>query len=247
MQENGILSSIVKHQDKPGATSFMLNGESHAAAIVEAVIFLYDHITGRPEVTFDQLTAIAAGKAKVTILQRGETMFGAKLIKTQAGTLFTGSRGIGILPKGSRTKGYQVKPESLLDIELGYAGERILAERLQSARAYFPDLEPLTQERLNALPDRGENCTLAVLGTVRLPDFSVPGCLWFIHSYMKEEDIAEGCIIVPPSEAVSEHGSILGRHLMSTGGAVTKAIDIPFGDVLKLTNAKYEDALKLVK
>jgi hypothetical protein len=87
----------------------------------------------------------------------------------------------------------------------------------------FPQTRPLTQERLNQLPAVGDDCTLAILGTLRLPDGETPGAIWLIHSYMSEEDIAEGVLIVPEGFAISEHGSILGRELLHMGGEILNA------------------------
>lgn len=245
MTTQTLLSSIVEHK-RDGCTSFMLNGESHAAAIVDAVAAMYPDFAHRPEVTDETLTTMATTRAKVSILKIGESMMGAKMIVAAAGTLFSGSRGIGILPKGSRKNGYRVEADKLLDIEPGYDGIHTLTARVAAVQARFPQTRPLTKEDLNALPDRGDNCRFAVFGTLRLPDFSVPGCIWFLHSYMKEDDIAEGAIIGPPP-CESEHGSVLGQQLMRAGGAVVKAIDIPFKTVLDLTRADYEDTLKLVQ
>lgn len=245
MTTQTLLSSIVEHK-RDGCRSFMLNGESHAAAIVDAVAAMYPDLSERPEVTDETLTNLANNHAKVSILKIGESMMGAKMIVAAAGTLFIGSRGVGILPKGSRKKGYHVQADKVLDIEPGYDGIKTLTDRVSAVKAIFPQTRALTQEDLNALPNRGDNCRLAVFGTLRLPDFSVPGCIWFLHSYMKEEDIAEGAIIGPPP-CESEHGSVLGQQLMRAGGAVVKTIDIPFKTILDLTRADYEDALKLVR
>jgi hypothetical protein len=234
-----LLSGIVERTEpgsSPGitVTSFSLSGEPHANTIVKAVIDEYP----RPDVDWESLNG-----QKVTLLLSSGGAFGAASIFTQEATLFRGSRGgVAYLPKGKRSKGFVLQPDRVLDYVPGYNGVEALRAKVAAVRAKFPVLAPLTQERLEQLPEEGRVCTLAVFGTFRLDD-TTHKALWLIHSYDSENDIAEGVLFVPPNVGVSEYGSQYGKHLLGFGGEVVGFTPVSFADALAWTDRDHDDVI----
>jgi len=147
------------------------------------------------------------------VLHLGETGFGAKLLLATPGRLASDAKGKPvIMPKGSQKRGFYLK--DAIDLLPGYAGMTALAANVQTVVDRLPKLEPLTQEHLNGITgktdDEGNSpdCTLAIFFTFRFMGTDIPGAVWLISEYDAENDIAEGVLIVPPSEATSEYGSI---------------------------------------
>lgn len=259
-----VLSGIVRETlpgNTPGVsvTRFSLSGEPHASALVRAVGDAYPTATGRPLPDLADLAKLAG--QKVSILRCGDTTFGSPLMKVVQGTIFlagpTKDR-VALLPKGKRSKGYGLDGgAALLDFEPGYLPE-VLRSRALTVRDTFPALEPLTDAHLAALPERAEDpavCTLAVFGTWEMPDGDIPGALWLLHSYMREEgaDIVEGVLLIPPQSAglaESEHGSTYGRQLLrSEVGKVARPVSVTLADALRFCNGPdgYAAALRAVR
>lgn len=241
-----VLSGLVKKKESSGTglsvESYCLSGEGHANALVSAVADAYEVVTGRKGPTVDELRATAAARGKVSLLRSGRGTFGCCSVQVVSGTMFLGRSGTAaLLPKGKRTNGYNVESGAeVLDWSDGYDPAELVA-RVGEVRARFPDLGPVTRADLEALPERAEDpavCTLAVLGTYRMPDGDVPGALWLLHSYMREDgnDIAEGVLLIPPQSAgqgESEHGSIYGKQLLAMeAGKVLRPVSVTLADAL---------------
>lgn len=243
-----ILSSIVETtEDDRGISivSFSLTGEPYAAAMVDAVRADYHGVTGRAPVTEAELVGLNG--RKVTLLRTGESMYGAGSIQFDEGTIFLGTGGVpAYLPKGKRTKGLRLRPEGLLDIELGYGKGSQLAERVAKVKATFPEVEKLTRDHLLALPEEAPSPAqigLVVFGTWPGPDVRSPGAIWLLHSYMPDDDIAEGYLLVRPEDGVSEYGSIYGRQLLRVGGRVVNPPAMSFAEAMDLGALDYHKAL----
>jgi hypothetical protein len=243
-----LLTSIVEEHSTEGGftvTRFTVGGEPWAAANVHAAVDEWPRVHGHLT-NVDGLLGDKMGE-KVTIVRTGENMMGSAMVVAQEGKLFQGSRGPAILPKGARTKGYGIKPETVLAVIDGYRTDVAVA-MCEAVTARLPKLVKLTQERLEALPapamsETGTDCTLAVFGTWRMPDGDCPGAIWLCGEYDKENDIVDGCVIyLRPEHGESEHGSVYGQQLLSGYfGEVAGFQPIPFGEAVKLCNADYED------
>lgn len=169
----------------------------------------------------EELVGLAADGERVTLMCIGQNFLGAPIISAEEGKLFPTSHPgcvAAYLPKGKRTKGLGLKPERVLDFVTGYGGVEALRGRLEEERARLPRLRPLTVERLRQLPEQapeeGARCTLAAFGRWALPYEETTTAVWLLHSYMAEDDIAEGVLFVPPEIGTSEHGSVYGRDLL---------------------------------
>lgn len=239
-----VLSGLVKKKETSASglsvETYFLSGERHANALVSAVADAYEVSTGRTAPTVDELRAAAAERRQVSLLRSGRGTFGAQSMRAVVGTLFVGRTGAAaLLPKGKRTNGYNVETGAdVLDWVPGYDPSRLVS-LAQGVRATFPDLGALTRADLEALPERAEDpavCTLAVLGTYRMPDGDIPGALWLFHSFMRDDDIAEGVLLVPPQSAglaESEHGSQYGRDVLAMeAGKVLRPVSVTLADAL---------------
>lgn len=244
-----VLSSIVEEVSNERGfqtTSFTLTGEPHAAALMDAVLTDYHHVTGRPKVTEEMLRS-HVGRS-VSLLRSGESAFGAGSIQTTQGTIFEGRGGaIAYLPKGARKNGIRLNPDGVLDVEVGYNKEDVLAGRVKAVVDMFPRLEPLTLERLRALPETAPQPAqigLVVFGTWPGPGGRSAGAIWCLHSYMHEDDIAEGYLILRPEAGTSEHGSIYGQQLLRfTVGRVVNPPALSFAEAMDLGDLDYHEAL----
>ncbi len=166
----------------------------------------------------------------VTILRQGISMVGATLVVAEEGRISVSDRspsGYAFLEKGKRTNATVLRPETVLAVKNGYGKFDAFAEMVDYARRQVPVLTELTVEVLSSLPSHGDTIRVVALGTWTSPDGQkVPGALWLLHSYMAEDDIAEGVLLLPPSaHGVSEHGSIYGRDLLRWN--VGHAADVP--------------------
>jgi hypothetical protein len=235
----------------PGVTVTRFNpgGDPHAAALVDAVVDRYADVTGRDPVSNDDLLARAG--AKVSLLTTGSNMLGAPLVTARPGTLFAGSTGPALLPKGKRSNGIGLSRMDVLDLEPGYAGVSVLADRVATVKAGLPTLEPLTLDHLRALPratgdGRSAACTLAVFGSWAMPDGRIPGSIWLCAEYSPEDDVVDGVLLVPHS-GESEHGSVYGQQLLAARmGAVVGFAGVSFRDAVVDLTDDYEAALRLV-
>lgn len=247
-----ILTSIVETESvETGLRCVRFNpsGDPGARAVVVATIDLY--LDQHGEVTADQLAALDG--QKVTLLRQSETMFGATLIVALEGKLF--NDGAALLPKGNTKNGIRIDPSALLDVITGYGHVAQLEKRVLDVRAKFPQVVELTQADLDALPDadtwsngNGDtpDCTLAVFGTVQMPDGGIPAGVWLIHTYQREDDIVEGVLLVD-GRATSEHGSIFGRDLLRMGGKIEGFDRCSFENAVALCNADHDAHLDAVR
>lgn len=242
-----ILSGIaetIRHERGMTVTSFNPSGDPHAAAIVHAVMWDYHQVTERPEPTRESLEALAGHK--VSMLRTGENMFGAGSIGSTEGTIVMSRGRLAFMHKGARTNGFLLDPDKVLDVEEGYGKTDFLTGLVHQVRATFPVLEELTQEHLDALPEEAPNPAqigLVVFGSWRGPDVRSPGAVWLLHSYMHEDDIAEGYLLVRPEHGESEHGSIYGRQLLHVGGRVVNPPAMSFAQAMDLGSLDYHKAL----
>ena len=221
------------------------SGERHKTAITAAVVDRYNAILGRPRPQDEELYAMSG--QKVTLIQAGENIFGGQLLNAHEGKLVTGDFGLGIIPKGARTKGFKVNPERVLDVIPGYETEQAL-EFVKKVRQHFPKLKPLTQDRLDEMPSSSESLSLCVFGSYRMPDSVATDALVLMSEYDKENDIVDGgVVLLRPEYGVSEHGSVYGRQLLSSNmGEVVGFDPISFSDGIKLCELDFDEAFYLV-
>ena len=241
-----ILTSLVEERESAsGITMVKLSGEPHAAAIVNAVASNYDRFSGRPRVTQQTLEEMVG--QKVTLVQRGENMLAAGMIVAQEGKLFESSRGLGILPKGKRTKGYRVDPDKVLDVFEGWVVDDVAQFVAEIRGAHYPELRNLTQERLEQLPRDSSECSLAVFGSN--PAWGAPDCLWLIGEYWPDDDICEtNVLLIRPEFGTSEPGSCWGADLLRNRaiGEVVGFEPISFSEAIELCNIDFDEAIERV-
>lgn len=239
-----VLTSLVTEKEESGVAGisverFNLSGEPHAAVIVEAVAENYHRIAHRPTIIDLDLLY----DEQVTLLRYTHGVMGHAQIAIQEGKLFRGSRGDAILPKGKRNKGFSLPLESVLDLEIGYNKGTLLRERVATVRAHFPETEKLTQADLDALPNRGNTCSLAVFASTPMPDGKMVGAVYLCHSYMRGEDDIVDNVLIAPDPWYSEHGSMYGKDLRRVGGKIVNFDPISFREAMDLTDRPYEEAL----
>lgn len=248
MSGTNLLTSWEERQESWGdghtVVSFSVGGDAHAQAILDAVVDRYNVLTNRPRPSEEDLIELIG--EKVTIVQTGGNVMGAGLINAQEGKLFEGQGGLGILPKGARSKGFRVDPRKVLDVLPGYSTEEA-AKLVRAARDHFPVVKPLTQERLNELPANSDTLSLCVFGTYPMPDTPAPGSIYLVSNYMSEDDIIEGVLLIRPEYGVSEHGSVWGRALArGRFGEVVGYDPISFAEGLRLCNMEFDEAHYMV-
>lgn len=247
-QTNLLKSWEEKEAALPGGgsvVSFSIGGDRHAMAILAAVTDRYHVLSGRTKPSTEDLDLLIG--EKVTLIQAGENMLGGNLLVSQEGKLVCGSYGYGIMPKGARTKGFKVKPESLLDVLPGYDTERAV-EIVGKVRSHFPKLEPLTQERFKELPTNSETLSLCMFGTYVMPWGRQTDALYLAAEYYPEDDVIYGVVLLRDENGVSEHGSVYGlellrHHLM---GEVEGFEPISFAEGIHLCNLPFDEAYEQV-
>lgn len=176
--------------------------------------------------------ALTAGE-KVTLLMVSDGVFGGISVAIRQVTLFDSSSGsgLGMLPKGRRTKGYQLKLENVLDVARGWDKAHIatFTQRWQEAVSQAPS--PIVNttaiaDAIDALPEYAElEAPATEIGAAMMvshPGFdgtgAVKGCVWFFTDKMTgdkpSETILNGYLWVPPTGLLeSEHGSIVAGDL----------------------------------
>jgi hypothetical protein len=233
-----LMTSVTTSEAEPTTagltvTRIQIAGDPAERAIIDAAVASYP----RRMIDFATLDG-----QKVTLLVAGQNMLGAPILLARPCTIRSG--GTAYLPKGSRTRGYRLQPERVLDWTAGYDGADVLRQRLDDVRQRFPQVRPLTKERLQKLPNRGSTCTLAVFGRHQLP--GMPPCLdamWLLHSYINDGDIVEGVLYTRPDAGISEHGSIYGSDLLRVGGEIVDAPTVPLAEALEWTNRDHDEVL----
>lgn len=249
MSDTTLLTSIVEAEEEshtPGVRTIKLSGEPYAAAIVGAVAANYHRITGKPKPTEEALEALIG--EKVTLILGGENMLGSGMLVAREGRLFKSPRGLAILPKGKRSKGFMVDPERVLDVFEGWV-TNVAEANVNAVRGMYPELRNLTQERLNHLPQHPAHphCTMALLG--RNPVFGGADCIWLIGEYWPDDDICEtNVLLIRPEYGVSEHGSCYGQDLLRNRqlGEIIDFEPIPFGEAVKLCDLDFDEAFEHV-
>lgn len=170
----------------------------------------------------------------VTFLRYGRTMLGVPVISLDEGRLYVRDGKIVCLPKGRRTRGYRLEQANILALTGGFNQGDALRAILDGFVRELSDLTELTQDDLAGLPNRGNNCTLAAVGTSPFFGSDVPG-VWLLHSYIAEDDIAEGVFVVADGHgAVTEHGSVYGRDLLRRFAKAGR-VDVPLAEALDYT------------
>ena len=221
-----LLTGIVtttEEKDGYSVQSFNATGEPDRNAFVDLVAAcLRDLPAG---IVYDE---------PVTFLRYGHTMFGASQIVIEEGRFFDRSGRIAFLPKGRRNRGFSLKQSDILAVRRGFNQGDALRAVVDDLTRVLPEVTPLTQDDLNALPTRGGTCTLAAAGTSPFFSTRVPG-VWLLHSYLPEADIAEGVFVVADGfGAVTEHGSVYGRDLLRQF-AKAGPIAVPLAEALDFT------------
>jgi hypothetical protein len=225
-------------REEVGDRMFRFGIEPSAAAVVSAVIDAYRRQANGVDAELERLIG-----QKVTLVQHGSNMLGAEMIRVQEGRLFPGRLGLAILPKGRRKKGFVVDPHKVLEVVEGWdVGEA--EERVMVVRSQFPQLRPLTQERLLELPRHGsgKDCSMAVFGSH--PLFGSHDALWLVGEYWPTDDIVERCVLLlRPEHGYSESGSVFGSQLLNMPvGEVVDFEPIAWADALELTSMEYDEA-----
>lgn len=247
-QTNLLTSWEEKEEDRGDGfivRSFSIGGDRHSMAILAAVVDRYNDLTQRPKPTEENLYDLLL--QKVTLVQTGENMLGGGLLVAQEGKLFSGSQGgFGILPKGARSKGYRVRSDKVLDVFHGYATEQAV-ELAKFVRSHFPQVKPLTQERLRELPTNSETLSLCMFGSYRMPDSTQTDALYLASEYWPEDDILEGIVLLRPETGVSEHGSAYGRQFVNgLFGEVVNFEPISMAEGFHLCELDFEEAYEQV-
>jgi len=215
------------------------------AAITDVVVqrLLENH---DEEKTWERLGALVNKPS--TVLTVGTNMLGSKVVIAREGRCFVSGENFGFLPKGNRRNGVRLNPGSVLDATAGYGKAEQFVDKVKSVQQGLPELEALTQDMLDALPSNSSKCSLAVFGTWNGPEEKVPGAVWFIHSYLKNDDIVEGYLSLPPTPyGFSEHGSIYGYQLRNMNvGAVINFEPLSLSKVFSIGD-NYEQVLKALQ
>ncbi len=183
----------------------------------------------RPADLDERLERAADNGTRVTALYHGETYFGAPYVSIRQGRLFHGQRGVGILPPGGRTKGFVLN--NVVDLIEDPAKNPVAA----LGRRWYDQtiLAPTTPVTLEALNGASEDHPIAVVWTH--PGFgsgAVPGCVWYVDGV--EDEIANGFLYCPPSELISEHGSIEVGRLVNEGALVLAEPRVRFAQLFDL-------------
>jgi hypothetical protein len=247
MTDVTLLSSIVEtplDRGVPGITTISLSGEPYATAIVNAVVNNYHRITGRQKPDEENLQALVG--EKVTVILGGENLLGSGMLIAREGKIFEGQRGLAILPKGKRTKGYSLDPSRVLDVFPGWVSN-VAEANVTAVRHCYPELVNLTQERLERLPRDSDECSMALLGTN--PVFGGPDCIWLIGEYWPEDDICDtNVLLIRPEFGTSEHGSCYGKELLRNRslGEIVGFEPISFAEAIHLCEIDFDDACSQV-
>jgi len=221
-----------------------VGGDAHVRAILDAVVHSYNFLAERERPSEEDLQLLVG--SKVTLVQAGSNMFGGGLLNAQEGKLFESTGGLGILPKGARSKGFRVTPSKVLDVFPGYATADAV-EMVSKVRAHFPKLTPLTQERFRELPFESETLSLCMFGTYRMPDTDCPGSIYLASNYMAEDDILEGVVLLRPGHGFSEHGSVWGQQILRFSmGEVVGFEPISFAEGIHLCDLDFEEAYEQI-
>jgi hypothetical protein len=243
-QTNLLTSWEAKEESLEGGfrvTRIHFGGDRHVMAILGAVVERYNVLSERPRPNEDDLKLLIG--SKVTLIRTGENMLGSNMLVAQEGKLFEGSGGMGILPKGARSKGFRVQPEYVLDVLPGY--DTAQAEELVGkVRSHFPQVQALTQERLAELPTNSETLGLCMFGTYRMPWGSQTDALYLASEYFPTDDIVQGIVLLRGENGVSEHGSVYGQDLLRTHvfGEVVGYEPITFGEGIALCDLPFDAA-----
>lgn len=244
-----LLASWEEKQEDLGNGSIVVrisSGDPHTRATFFAVVDRYNSVTGRPRPTEEDVQSLMG--QKVTLVKHGTNMIGGGIIVAQEGTLLIGSSGLPmILPKRARRNGFRIDYSSLLDVLPGYATARA-HELVTKARAHFPKLKAITQERLNEMPSSSELLTLCAFGGYHMPDSVQADALVLYGEYDPENDILDtGVVLLRPEHGVSEHGSMYGQHLLRWNfGEVEGFEPISFREGLELCNLDFDEAYSRV-
>jgi hypothetical protein len=230
-----------RHEDGSVWTSFSIGGDRHAMAIMNAVVGRYNFLAQRERPSEEDLNLLVG--SKVTLIRTGENMLGGGLLVAQEGKLFASASGLGLLPKGARTKGYRVKPSTVLDVLPGYDSTGAI-ELTRRVREHFPKVTPLTRETLEGLPTNSETLSLCLFGTYQMPDSAQVDALYLASEYWPTDDIVEGLVLLRPQHGVSEHGSRYGDQLIHHDvlGVVEGFEPISFAEGLHLCELDFDEA-----
>lgn len=247
-----LLDSYDRTPDADGTVSFMMSGDGHCKAIVNAVTARYNALLGRPKPTVEQLEALI--DQKVTLIKAATNAYGAPGITAMEGTLFAGKTGhLALLPKRAKRNGYQITPSDIIDLFLGYGHTGDAAGLVNEARGHFPYLTEIDHERLCELPEYdldsevSESITLCAFGTWKMPDSTAVDAIQLIATYDKENDICDGgVLLIRPEHGTSEHGSSYGRQIISNFGEVQGFEPITFKEGIDLCDIPFGEAYERI-
>ncbi|MFD9067544.1 hypothetical protein ACFVZ3_39190 [Kitasatospora purpeofusca] len=191
-----------------------------------------------------------SGGQRVTVVTRSlAPVFSQPQIHAWQGRIVQNQNLTGLLPKGARSRGYDIaRLGDLLDI-VPESDPKALDEarnRVEAIATLFADAKDLTPDSFAALPiatdDTAEApCTMAILTTLSSPDRSrVGGALWLLRDRIPGPqdlgDALQGVLIVPPSALTSEHGSLYTSRLPQTTAVLPLSIPIPWPDASGMTD-----------
>lgn len=234
---------------EPGVSQITPGGNPHETAIINAAADNWSRLSAREPFPNMEAALWEHVGRKVTIIVVGENYFGAKLVHAREGSLLEYQGKVAFLPKGNRTRGNVLQSKNVIDIIDGFSGSTAIA-LAQRVKNRLPILKPLTQERLNELPEAGPNgerpdmCTLCTFGTWQTAEGTASMAIHIANEYDRENDIVDNCLLIPPSVGTSEHGSEYGHNLLRASiGEVVGFQPISFQQALDLTDLDFWDAV----
>lgn len=219
-------------------TAFHVGGQPHRRARASMVGAIYSaKDKGRDiEAELKDLD----GK-KVTVLTQNKT----GTVLASEGTLSSGTSMVGLIDKGSQTKGVYLYGHDqcprVLDYRLGYGHAEELAAEVRSIEDGVPEVEPAHFDDIPVADGEGEPPSSIVAAFVfDHPGFDGDqdgrGCVFFATDRDPEE-VVNGYFVAPPGSGLeSENGSFKTEQLSLWGGCVKdfKPGSLSFRDAMKL-------------
>jgi hypothetical protein len=176
----------------------------------------------------EQLLGASEARSKVFVLRHGESMFGVPRAEIRQGTVFPGTRGVGLLGVGKRTQGLLLN--GVIDMIVGT--NKTAVETLNERWYLGTGIPPTKSVNLEELKKASEKAPRAIIWThPGFGDGSVPGCVWYVNEV--HDNILEGYLWCPPSTLTSEHGSVELKDILDGAMCVVEPA-VRFGDCFSL-------------
>lgn len=248
MATSNLLLDSLRHSTEPSephqlSTFTRVKPDGHLMAIVNATSTVL-----RLRADYRDLQGRTDGEHITVVTRSLAPIFSSPQIRAWQGRIAQQPEWTGFLPKGARTRGYNIAElGDLLDVIPG-SGPKALAEarkRIESVTHLFVRSEALAPDSFSALPVTSHDtfdapCTMAVMTTLHSPDRSrVDGALWLLRDRIPSADplgdTLNGVLIVPPSTLASEHGSICTSRLSQATAVLPLTTPIPWSRAVDLT------------